>query len=181
MPNRSASETVLRTNRLVLEPLSIVHAEPLFCALSDESIYAFLPSAPPGSLAEYRSRIIKLSSRASPDGSEIWLNWALKFMASNTYVGTWQATVKSEGAADIAYLLNPQFWKLGLAYEAGKSILQFLRDEFAVRKVAAYIDTRNAASVRLVERLGLSCHSVIRDADEFKGVVSDEFFYSTSL
>jgi ribosomal-protein-alanine N-acetyltransferase len=44
--------------------------------------------------------------------------------------------------------------------------------------VHAEIDTRNAASIRLVEGLGFERVEIVRDADWFKGAASDEFRYA---
>jgi [ribosomal protein S5]-alanine N-acetyltransferase len=45
----------------------------------------------------------------------------------------------------------------------------------------AWTDTRNLASHRLLEKLGFTKIEEIKNADEFKGSVSDEFVYSLEI
>jgi ribosomal-protein-alanine N-acetyltransferase len=49
--------------------------------------------------------------------------------------------------------------------------------EYRVCRVFAEIDTRNARSIRLVERLGFTRVALSPRADYFKGAYSDEYRY----
>jgi hypothetical protein len=48
---------------------------------------------------------------------------------------------------------------------------------FPLAHVDAEIDTRNAASIGVIERLGFVRRRLVRNADNFKGTVSDEVRY----
>ena len=45
----------------------------------------------------------------------------------------------------------------------------------------AFIDTRNRASLALVQRLGFTLRTTIYNADTFKGSSSDEYVYERRL
>jgi ribosomal-protein-alanine N-acetyltransferase len=53
--------------------------------------------------------------------------------------------------------------------------------ELGVREVKAWVDTRNLASIRLVERVGLTRFDKLIEADHFKGSSSDEWFFARQL
>ena len=75
--------------------------------------------------------------------------------------------------AQIAYVFSPAFWGWGYATEACKVI-----DDYGVHAVTAEeVDTRNAPSIRLLERLGFKRVAYRPGADFFKGAVSDEYTY----
>lgn len=170
-------ELPLETPRLLLEPLALSHASALFEPLQTPELYTYIPQEAPVSLEALTARYATLSGRHSPDGREIWLNWALRQRATGVYVGTAQATVRTDHTALLAYMIFPAFWRQGYAREACARVLAHLFEDYYVSQVAAEIDTRNAASVRLVESLGFTRVATTPGADFFKGAASDEYRY----
>jgi [ribosomal protein S5]-alanine N-acetyltransferase len=148
------SEPDLRAENLVLEPLVAEHAGALYEALRDERLYAYVPQQPPVSREALEDRFRALSTRRSPDGQELWLNWAVKGERGD-YVGWVQATVRGD-RADIAYIIFPTFWRRGYAFQASRRVLQHLADDRSVRVASATVDTENVASIRLLESLGFT-------------------------
>jgi ribosomal-protein-alanine N-acetyltransferase len=172
-----APEVTLHTPRLALEPMSVAHAAALYRSLQDERLYAFIPQDPPRSLPELEARYRRLSSRLSPAGDEAWLNWALRLRAMGAYVGTVEATVYPAGTTLIAYMCFSPFQRQGYAKEGCQCVLDLLARDYEVRLVAAEIDTRNQASIALVESLGFTQVALHQHADVFKGSSSDEYRY----
>ncbi len=124
-------------------------------------------------------RYTLLARQASPDGAEIWLNWAIGAAHGAPFAGYVQATVRpAQAAASIAYLVFPDQWRRGVAKEAVGAVVAHLFARHPVERIDAEIDTRNRASVALVEALGFGRTGLTRAADTFKGAVSDEYRYS---
>lgn len=176
-----APEIDLATDRLVLEPLGPEHAKVLYDAVCDERIYRFIPQEPPSSVQALQKLYTDWSSRRSPDKSEAWLNWAMRLQESRTYVGTLQATVRKDRTSLIAYSVFPDHWKQGFAVEGCRRILDHLKIDYCVFTVYADVDTRNLASIRLLERLGFERLALNKNADFFKGNASDEFRYQLAF
>jgi ribosomal-protein-alanine N-acetyltransferase len=172
-----ATEAVLETPRLLLEPLLSAYAARLYEGLQDERLYEYIPQNPPASPQALEDRYLGLSSRRSPDKREAWLNWALRTRCSGDYVGVLEATVHDNLTAAIAYMVFVPFQRRGLAAEACRRLLAHLFEDYRVSVVAAEIDTRNAASITLVESLGFERVAFHKDADHFKGSSSDEYRY----
>jgi RimJ/RimL family protein N-acetyltransferase len=171
------AEQALQTARMVLEPLLPRHAERLSPLLGDAALYTYLPQEPPASLEEVEARYRRLAGRRSPDGAEVWLNWAARLRETEEYVGTFQATVRADATALIAYMIFTPFQRRGLAREGCAAVLASLAGTWGVRTVAAEIDTRNAASVALVESLAFARSATLPGVDYFKGASSDEYRY----
>ena len=171
------ADDVLETPRLRLEPIARHHAAPLFAALGDATIYRFMPEDPPGDLSKLEERYEFLEARRSPDGTQGWLNWAVRLRSESTWIGTLQATVYEDGVAGIAYVLAPSHWGHGYATEGVRRVVRLLFDEHGCPEVFAEVDTRNASSIRLLKRLGFVRVGETLDADFFKGSGSDEFRY----
>lgn len=170
------AERRLDAPRLVLEPLVPEHAARIYDDLLDPELYRFIPRDPPGSVAALESRFRALSSRRSPDGKEAWLNWVGRELAG-AYLGTFEATVYPRGRAHLAYSVFPPFWRRGYAKEGCRRVIESLFADWNVTAIVAEIDTRNVASIRLVESLGFARVSFKQNADFFKGAASDEYAY----
>ena len=170
-------ESVLQTERLVLEPIKQRHASLLYRILQDSRIYQYIPQEPPASVEMLEQRYQKLERRLSPVGDEAWLNWAVCLKLTGQYVGRVEASVLPNRNAYLAYLFGFQFWGNGYATEASQRILQVLFDDYGVTEVKSEVDTRNEASVRLKERLGFEQVEYRALEDFFKGSPSDEYIY----
>lgn len=144
---------LLITERLRMEPLTAAHAAEMFSALSDPTIYPFIPGAPPQSVQDLESRYQRLEVGVSPDGSQQWLNWIIRPAEQPQCVGFVQATLYTDHTADFAFVLTSSAWGKGWAYEASHAALQFLFIESGVSHVFATADPRNTRSIRLLQRL----------------------------
>jgi len=142
----------LHTPRCTLEPLLATHAEAMFQVLSDPAIYQY-ENAPPASLHSLRRRYQRLESRCSPDGSQQWLNWALR-LPSGALAGVVQATVLPSGAALVAYELASAFWRQGIASAAVAAMLNELAQAYGVHTALAVLKARNQRSAGLLQHLG---------------------------
>ncbi|MEO6918631.1 MAG: GNAT family N-acetyltransferase [Collimonas sp.] len=171
------AETTLFTKRLTIEPLQSTHAAALFPHFCDTALYTFIPQHPPVSLTSLAERYQRLASRASPDGAQIWLNWAVRITGSEEYIGYGQAGVEADGQAMLAYFVFSPYQRCGYAAEMCTTIRDYLLSAFAVNSVYALIDTRNQASIALVEKLGFQREALLPNADYFKGANSDEYRY----
>ena len=151
----------------------------LLSALSDPHIYRFIPQEPPVSLEQLQKRYAKLETRSSEDGTEAWLNWVIK--QENTCLGRIEASVQLKSkTSSIAYLLSPDYWGQGFALEAVRALLNHLEQQ-GIIEVSAWVDSRNLASLKLLERLNFVKHEFLPAADHFKGGVSDEWVYRLNL
>ena len=77
----------LKTSRLIIEPIYAEHADSLFELMQNESIYLWISSIPPRSVDQLKDRWKQCESRLSPDGSEAWLNWAVRRTSDGAFVG----------------------------------------------------------------------------------------------
>jgi RimJ/RimL family protein N-acetyltransferase len=173
-------ENNLETDRLILEPLRRRHAQHLFPALSDTRIYTFIPQDPPTSLLALENRYQQLESRKSPAGDETWLNWAIRLKQPDKYIGTVQATILSDHSSLLAYELSTDFQGNGYATESCARVIESLFADYETVEIVAEVDTRNAASCRLLERLSFERVLTRVGADFFKGEKSDEYTYKLS-
>lgn len=142
----------LLSTRLVLEPQRLVHADDMFVILSDPALYRH-EHAPPDSLDALRRRFAKLEARASPDGTETWLNWVVR-LRDGPLLGYVQATLDRDHRARIAYVFASAFWGQGFAREATRTMIDELKGFYGVCHCDAVFKRTNQPSRRLLEDLG---------------------------
>lgn len=153
----------------------------MFYGLSNPDGYAFIPEDPPPSLERLTARYAFLERRRSPDDREAWLNWIM-VGADGRPRGYLQATVRlAERDASIAYFVFAPWRGQGLAAEGLRELLPALCEAYGLRRVEAQIDTRNLASLRLIEALGFARTAFVAHADDFKGMPSDEYHYALEM
>jgi RimJ/RimL family protein N-acetyltransferase len=144
---------LIRTDRLLLEPLTPGHAEAMFEVLRDPRIYSHLDYGPPPSVEHLRGLYQRLQSGRSPDGSELWFNWAVLPHGADP-IGYVQATVLNNGSAWVAYVFSPTRWGQGWAGEATRAIIDHLAERHGVQRCMAVAEADNRGSIALLERLG---------------------------
>lgn len=171
--------THLISERLRIEPLCARHAALVFPSLQNPAIYTYIPEDPPTS-ESLQKRYDFLEEGRSPDGEELWLNWVAFQRDSMTPVGTFQATLPRGKKGAFAYVVFPMFWRQGYGREMTRCVVSHLFQTHGPSSLYAEIDTRNTASIRLVESLGMTHTKTTEGADFFKGASSDEYTYSVS-
>ena len=145
--------TVQTPPTITLEPRTSLHAEALFVVLADPILYQYIEEAPPESVEALRQKFARTESGKSPDGTEHWLNWAVRD-ASGRVAGYVQATVGANGEAHIAYMLGREFWGGGIARQAVALMIEILTREFEVKRLNVVAERPNERSIRLASSLG---------------------------
>ena len=143
---------IIETATLTLEPQVAAHADEMFGVLSDPAIYTY-ENEPPPSIEWLRERFRKLETRCSADGTEQWLNWVIR-LPTSALIGYVQATVETNGAATIAYVLSSPYWGRGLASQAVTAMIAELVAQYNVQHLFASLKQANHRSLRLLDRLG---------------------------
>ncbi len=80
-----------------------------------------------------------------------------------------------EGVADGGYWLGEEFWGKGIVSEAWGLVVDYIFENFDVRKVEAGVFSWNPASVRVLEKCGFKREAVLREGVVRFGEVCDEF------
>ena len=139
---------------VTLEPQLASHAAELYAVIRDPALYKFIDVKEPASETFLRARLQRLETRRSPDGAEHWLNWIVRNPAGEL-VGYVQATVTPERSAEIAYVFGRAHWRRGYALAACRAMIVELRSSYGVTRLTATLDPANAASLALLQKLGL--------------------------
>ena len=80
-------------------------------------------------------------------------------------------------SASLGYCLGDAEWGHGYATEAARALLQWAFDTLDLNRVQAETDTRNAASARVLEKLGFVREGTLREDCVVSDEVSDSWVY----
>ncbi len=167
--------TLLQRDSVALRPLQVADAIPMYVPFCDPALYFFVPMDPPATLGAMQARFEELCSGGSEDGLETWQNWTIRLEGHDTPIGIVETTLFRDARAQIGYFVFRDYWRRGIASIAVGLAVEHLREACAVRLCEAFVDTRNFASMRVLEKLGFTVAEFIPQADFFKGQHSDEY------
>ena len=166
----------LQTSRLRLRPFTAADTDAIFGVFSNPRVMRYW-DAPAWSERAQAERFIATSQRMEQEGDGARL--AIERAADQALVGQcalFRCNPTYRSAA-IGYCLDDAAWGQGFATEAVGALLQWAFDTLDLNRVQAELDTRNAASARVLEKLGFVREGTLREDCIVNGEVSDSWVY----
>jgi RimJ/RimL family protein N-acetyltransferase len=148
----------LKTERLVLRPLTEADAPGLFELDNDPEVMRYInggrPTTPEVVRRETLPRLLSCYSRPPGFGY-----WAAEEDATGSFLGWFELRPLQGDASlvELGYRLRTSAWGMGYATEGSKALLSKGFLEFGVEQVVAFTMAVNTASRRVLEKAGLTC------------------------
>ena len=145
---------------------------------SDEQVARFQSWDAPYPRAE-GERFIREIGRRHPDTPGEWFQFAVTLPATKRLIGDCAVIPHADDPrqCDIGFTLSPQHQGHGYATEAVRLLVNYLFSERGKHRIAAWCDPRNAASVALLERLGMRREGHLRQSTWAKGEWTDDLVF----
>ena len=140
----------IETQRLILRRLTQDDARALYQILSDEEVNTFLPMFPLKTMEEANAYIQKqyLDTYQEPFG----YRYAVCLKTDHIPIGYVQ--VSSSESHDFGYGLRKDFWHKGIITEAGRAVVEELRNS-GMPFITATHDIKNPRSGEVMKKLGM--------------------------
>jgi ribosomal-protein-alanine N-acetyltransferase len=176
MARMSLSTPTLQTARLRARPFTDADADALFALHSNAHVLRYWDS-PPWTDRARAERFLATCREMAEEGSGARL--ALDRVSDGAFIGwcglsRWSPDFRS---ASLGYCLGEEAWGHGYATEAAGALLRWAFDTLDLNRVQAEADTRNAASARVLEKLGFVLEGTLREDCVVNGDVSDSWVY----
>ena len=127
-----------------------------------------------------RATAIKRSQKLLWEGDDDSVKLAAFDKETGRLVGDFVMMLRSveHGNGEVGYVVHPDFHGRGFATEGAGAMLQLAFDELGMRRMVARLDTRNVASAKVLERLGMRLEAHLIKNEFFKGELGDEYDYA---
>lgn len=158
----------IKTQRLTLEPTSMAYLESTHRYASDLENTRFMFYLPNDTLDETEAFI-----RRSVEewGKERPAYYEFVILSGDAQIGGASMYMLEDGSAELGWILDKRHWGNGYATEAARALIEWGRDSLGIKRFIAQCDSENAASSRVMERLGMTRVSLLggrknRSSDE---------------
>lgn len=166
----------LQTPRLILRPPVPADLDAIFAIHAEPAVARYLGHPPWTERASAKVWMATVD-RWHRDGSGLQLLLARRddhaVLGTCTLFGLHPASRRAE----CGYQLASAYWGQGWMQEAMSALLDHGFGTLHLRRVEADAGPRNAASLKLLERLGFQREGLLRERWEVDGVVSDTVYY----
>lgn len=168
----------IELQRVRLRPFADVDL-PIFLAYRNDPEVARYQSWETTSEAEART-FIQEQKNAQPGIPGKWFQIAIELKETSKLIGDCAVKILADDPrqAEFGFTLSRAYQGRGLAFEAISGILNYVFKTLKLHRVIAIADCENAASVALLERLGMRREGHFIQNTWFKGKWGDEYLYA---
>lgn len=163
---------VMRATRVHLRPLAEPDLPALFEVFSDPEVMRYW-STP--RLVDMRDAAALLEDIRRGFQERRFFQWGIEYDVERAVIGTctlfnWDAR---HGRAELGFALARRVWNRGLALEAVDRVVRFGFEDLGLHRLEADADPRNAASLRVLRRLGFQVEGLLRERYRQEGEMQD--------
>lgn len=169
---------VIETERLILRRPVRADAAAKYEHSRDPDVARYMDWLPHASLRDAVASIDRAARRWA-NGEEY--SWVITAKPEDTPIGSIGCAVEGH-AVELGYVLYRAYWGRGYATEAARAVFEWAASLEGVVRVWATCDVENLASVRVLEKIGMSREGVLRRwavrPNLAPGVPRDAFIHS---
>ena len=163
---------ILKTRRLVLRRLTVEDADAMFAYVRDRELTEFVAWEPHVSIEQ--TVLYLMTVETAYRDSEL-LEWGVTTRRGGRLIGTCGFTrVDREHArAELGYTIGRRFWGRGYATEAAAAVMRWGFESLGINRIEAQCALGNAASERVLEKLGMSFEAQLAERVSIRGRFCD--------
>ena len=142
------------TERTLVRPFVADDAQYAHLVFSDREVMRYAAGDPDADLAATIGRLQRYGQIQAEHGFSKWAIWDRE---SGAYLGDAGLTVLAEtGEVELGYRLSREHWGRGLATEVARAWLDHALAQRKLPRIIAFADPYNPASVRVMEKIGMT-------------------------
>lgn len=162
----------IETERLVLRRMRVADAKDVFDYASKEETSRYLLWGPHQDI-HYTEKYLKTIENLYKKGE--FFDWAVELKREGKMIGTggFTSVDQSNRAAEIGYVLHPDYWSKGYGTEIAEELLAFGFCVLDMNRIQARYMTGNERSRHVMEKCGMTFEGVARNLLFVKGKYRD--------
>ncbi|MEU5845112.1 GNAT family N-acetyltransferase [Saccharopolyspora shandongensis] len=169
----------ITTDRLLLRPFTTDDTADVWAYQRQQDVARYLRWEP-RDRDQVRDAVAQMAGEIALRSEGDCLSLAVVSPELDAVVGQVELVWHSEAnrQAEVGYIFNPGYQGKGLATEAAREVLRLGFEELGLHRIIGRCNALNAASARLMERLGMRREAHFRQNTQVKGVWRDELVYA---
>ncbi len=173
----------IRTDRLLLRPLTAADVDDVFAYQADPDVVRYLPW-PVRNFEESREHTLKRAGFTRLENDNDALILGVELLAEKGQPGPVIGDLSvflgsgSNAQIEIGWVFHADHQRKGYAAEAARALLEMAFVEIGAHRVLARLDPHNTASVALCQRLGMRQEAYFKESEIFKGAWGDLAIYA---
>jgi RimJ/RimL family protein N-acetyltransferase len=169
----------IRTERLILKEITKKDAKIIHQLHSIPEVDEFNTLGIPKNIEETKSIILPdiKDQKKSPRSR---FCWKIILSGNNTFIGLAGLFLRNDRfkMGEFYYKFFPEFWGNGYATEIAKAIINYGFEQYHLHRIEAGVATQNFASIRVLEKAGMTMEGIRRKILPIRGEWKDNFHYS---
>ena len=179
MKRRSGLDMIIKTDRLILEPLGTKHFPAACKYMTDPEnarMMIFLPCENDKEVMDYLHKAYMQWEKGKPE----YLDAAI--ILDGIHIGAVSIEFVNNGkTGELGWIIDRNYWGNGYTFEAAKSFMEYCREKYNLTHYIAHADSENRSSIRIMEKLGMTLVNIYsgrknRISDEIRKEVMYELF-----
>ena len=152
----------IETDRLILRAMRVSDKDDMYEYASKEQVTRYLTWEPHKN-SDYTKQYLEFIGSRYRLGD--FYDWAVVFKQTGKMIGTCGFTRidTRNDLAEVGYVLNPDFWGMGIAVEAVTTIMKFGFENMGLHRIEARYMPDNKNSRRVMEKCGMTFEGVARE------------------
>lgn len=139
----------IKTERLLLRPLTVADADAVFEWVSDEKVSRYMVYPTYRNVSQVKEWLSSIEKDTNT------YNFGFERLSDGKLIGSGDIGLDSKGRWCFGYNFRYDCWGNGYATEATKAMMEYVRKEHGAQKFAASHCEPNLASGRVMEKCGL--------------------------
>jgi RimJ/RimL family protein N-acetyltransferase len=175
-PALISADTAIETERLTIRLVERSDLSALLIVNGNDAVTRFLPYPSWTGMADAQAWFDRMAARFETGA-------AAQFVIVHRERGHVMGSCllfhfdEPSARAEVGYVLGREHWGAGYMHEAMTALVAFAFGTLGLRRLEAEIDPRNAASAKLLERLGFVKEGLLRQRWATKNEVTDSGLY----
>ncbi|MBH8562618.1 GNAT family N-acetyltransferase [Nostoc sp. CENA67] len=166
------------TKRLIIRRLAETDLHDYLQCQTHPEILPYMPGEP--ITEEGAKRYVPHLAAVEIGDKPVFIVFAIQHIADAKMIGqvSINLSAKEQSQGEIGWILHPDYQGRGYATEAAQVLLNYCFAQRKLHRITAMCDTRNTASVRLMERLGMRREAHLKQSIFIQGAWRDEYIYA---
>ena len=167
------------TERLILKEISKKDAEIIHQLHSLPEVDEFNTLGIPKDLEETKAVMLP-DIKDQKKSKRSRFCWKISLAEDQKFVGLAGLFLSNDRfkMGEFYYKFSPEFWGNGYATETANAVIRFGFHKFQLHRIEAGVATQNAASIRVLEKAGMTREGIRRKILPIRGEWKDNYHYS---